>query len=84
MTKPRTLYQKLVEAELKNCLDHHESDLYVRVNDSTTAILLEHFPPISIDLDNTGRSRWEMFHDDRGVAWFDIPFAYDPFWYWGA
>lgn len=65
----RSLYQQLLAAEVP--MDSHESDLYAEVTPESTRIIEE------ADLQSaptTFRSRTD------GRLWYDIPFAYDPFW----
>ena len=52
-------------------IDHHESDLYVPVNDVTQRIIEAY----------EFKSNVQRFVSqiDR-TLWYDIPFAYDPFW----
>jgi hypothetical protein len=52
-------------------VDNHESDLYVPVNETTRAILAQ-YP-------DTARPTVFTSQTD-GKAWFDIPFAFEPFW----
>jgi hypothetical protein len=72
-TNPMTLYQELVAAGCQ--IDNHESDLYVRVTPESRAIV----------------ERWcwirklyagtTLFRSNTdGAMWWDVPFAYDPFW----
>ena len=66
----KSLYQTIVDAKIPYC--HHESDLYIPANDQTRAILKE------FSLDNSNKSRF--INQIEGGAWYDIPFAYEPFW----
>jgi len=52
-------------------IDHHESDLYIPVNDTTRALVKEY--------DCTGNVTTFVSNVD-GKLWYDIPFAYQPFW----
>ncbi len=62
-----TLYQTLVAA---GCvLDNHESDLYVKATPAAEKILRQ---------STMGWSRFISQTD--GQCWFDVPFAYDPWW----
>ncbi len=67
----QSLYDAITQAGI--CIDHHESDLYFPVTDKSTAIL-ERFP--------TEKQNSKVFADQRGggAPWFDVPFAYTPFW----
>lgn len=63
-----TIYEALRDAGCK--LDHHESDLYVK-EDFVSIKILNNFV-------KKGSSRF--WNEVDGQFWFDIPFAYDPFW----
>lgn len=62
-----TLYDKLVAAGVP--LDHHESDLYAKVTDASRALIAAH---------TKGPLVFRSAVD--GELWFDIPFAYMPWW----
>jgi hypothetical protein len=64
-----SLYQELVSLGMQ--IDSHESDLYVPVNEQTSAVIrkCQRIAGITVfksELD--------------GNYWYDIPFAYEPFW----
>jgi len=61
----RSLHQQLLAAGTE--LDSHESDLYAKVTPESTRIVRE-----------SGHSS-SVFMSD-GEMWYDLPFAYDPFW----
>lgn len=62
------LYRTLEAASAP--MDHHASDLYVPVTDATRALIAQyHF-----------REMVTTFRDADGQMWYDIPFAYLPFW----
>lgn len=72
---PPTLYARMVAAGVP--IESHESDLYVPINLETTDILRQHY----------GETTWR--HHSQAVSfrspldgklWYDIPFAYLPFW----
>ena len=48
----------------------HESDLYVKATDESTRILNEY--------EHHKKAATTFVHN--GATWYDIPFAYDPFW----
>lgn len=50
-------------------LDHHESDLYV-MDTPVSRIVIRQF----------GRESTAFTSQIDGKRWFDIPFAYEPFW----
>lgn len=64
-----SIYSLVIAAGV--AVDNHESDLYVPANDTTKAILEGY----------EFRSKVTTFRSavDHGL-WYDIPFAYDPFW----
>ena len=67
MNKPN-IYDDLVAAGVE--IDNHESDLYCRDCPEAEAVL-RRWP-------NQSRSR---FHSRKGGGWwFDLPFAYLPWW----
>ena len=65
------LYNELKEAGII-LLGNHESDLYIPVNDKTRAILAKY--PLE-----KGNAKTFVSQID-GKLWFDVPFAYLPFW----
>lgn len=61
-----SVYQKMKAAGVE--VDNHESDLYVPVTD------------ISKEIVRACKLKAETFVSERDCAlWYDIPFAYDPF-----
>ena len=64
----KSIYQQMVEIGVS--IDHHESDLYVPVTQKTQAIINDY----------EFKSNVQRFLGTDGHAWFDIPFAFDPFW----
>lgn len=64
-----SLYTQLVDAGVP--VDNHRSDLYAKVTPESRALIAayEH------------RRNVTMFvHQVTGESWYDIPFAFDPFW----
>ena len=65
------IYQKAVESMQGNEIDHHQSDLYLKVT------------PVSQELVNNyefkGNVKRFYSRIDKS-EWFDIPFAYSPYW----
>jgi len=64
-----TIYERLKAAGVP--LDNHESDLYARVSHISQAIIAQY--------------KWRkhvrrFITQDSNEAWYDIPFAFDPFW----
>lgn len=62
-----TLYSDCVAAGVQ--VDHHESDLYIPANETTRALLVKHGARASI-----------FTSQIDGKPWYDVPFAYQPFW----
>jgi hypothetical protein len=65
-----TLYSDLTNANIQT--DNHESDLYFPVTEETKEILNK-FP-----LQESNATIFKCAID--GKLWFDVPFAYDPYW----
>ena len=51
-------------------IDHHESDLYMPVTPLTRALVAEY----------EFKGNVTRFTASTGGAWFDVPFAYQPWW----
>lgn len=75
-TNTMTLYQRFLAGGIPpEEIDHHYSDLYVKVSQKSRMILDEFMRTSKI------RCFAEMFNAGDGSGWwFDIAFAYDPFW----
>lgn len=65
-----SLYQKCLVHKLE--IDHHESDLYIKAGEVANRLVLEYA--------NRNVSCVESFRDMAGKRWWDVAFAYDPFW----
>jgi hypothetical protein len=70
----RSLYERLLEAGCQ--MDHHESDLYVRMVPDAVKILREHY---GVRFGTHGGCTLFRSPVD-GRIWIDCPFMYDPFW----
>ena len=64
-----TIYEDLKAAGVK--LNSHESDLYAKVTPESKAIVDKY------EYKNNVR---QFNSQIDGQQWYDIPFAYDPFW----
>ena len=64
-----SLYDRMKAAGVE--IDHHESDLYVPVNQTTEAIIAQYRFKSNV-------TRFISQIDRK--PWFDIPFAYQPYW----
>ena len=63
------IYEQLKQANIP--LDNHESDLYAKVTQESQAILQSY----------KFKSNVHTFRNQVDNAlWFDIPFAYSPYW----
>lgn len=70
------LFLRLQEAGIpKEDIDHHESDLYVRVTNKTRQVIEDYCRERNIPVFKTFKSAIEP-HDN----WYDCPFNYLPFW----
>jgi len=67
-----TLHEELIAAGIET--DHHESDLYFPATPETTTIL-ERYP-----LHEKAAMVFVNQGDGTPGRWFDVPFAFDPFW----
>mgnify|MGYP003651953476 CR=1 FL=1 len=63
-----SIYEQMIKAEIPT--SNHESDLYVKVIKESTRILNEY--------EHHKKAATTFVHN--GATWYDIPFAYDPFW----
>ena len=65
------IYQKAVESMQGNEIDHHQSDLYLKVT-PVSEVLVKNYE----FKNNVKRFYCRL---DKS-SWFDIPFGYTPFW----
>jgi hypothetical protein len=65
-----TLYEELTAAGVR--ISNHESDLYFEASAEAIAIL-QKYP-----LQKSNATRF--INQVEGGSWFDVPFAYDPWW----
>jgi len=64
----QTLFEAIKAAGIE--YDYYQSDLFFRVTDESSDIL-KRYPQYYAGAG--------MFYS-KGSAWYDVPFAYDPFW----
>ena len=66
-----TIYEKAVATLPASDIDHHESDLYLKISKESAAIVsgYEYKNLVSVFVSPLD-----------GCAWYDIPFAYIPYW----
>jgi hypothetical protein len=69
-----TLFQELTAAGCE--IGNHESDLHVKVCEKALIIIVDHvlLPGSTLQMPSKFASNMD------GEMWWDIPFAYDPFW----
>ena len=65
----KSIYQMALERMQPEEIDHHESDLYLKVTPISRELIALY--PYKRNVRTFG---------SEGAAWFDIPFAHDPFW----
>ena len=70
---PGELYDAMMNATTPTERGHHASDLYIKATPSTTRIIdrYEYSSQVSSFRDQT---------DPRRALWYEIPFAYLPYW----
>jgi hypothetical protein len=68
-----TLYEKLVAAGCE--IGNHESDLHVKVSEKAFVVIAAH---VLFHVGCNGMPATFVSNID-GSLWYDIPFAYDPF-----
>jgi len=64
------IYEQAVNSMQGNEIDHHQSDLYLKVNEVSKELVN------SYEFKNVVK----RFRSTDQSEWFDIPFAYSPFW----
>ena len=69
-----SIYQRMKKAKIET--DSHCSDLYVPCNTVTAGILRGFFKDNPDHPNNITRFNSAI----DGSRWYDIPFAYDPYW----
>lgn len=68
--QPGDIYAEAIKALPAGDIDHHASDLYIRVTPAATAIINR--------LEN--KALLSTFRDRNGAIWYELPFCYTPFW----
>ena len=71
MPVQETIYQKAVASMPENEIGHWCSDLYLKMTPISSRLVAEYEFPRQI--------RWFQNQQD-GTTWYEIPFAFDPFW----
>ena len=66
-----TIYELATARMAPEEIDSHESDLYLKKTEVSEALVAEY----------QHRDNVTTFVDQiEGILWYDVPFAYDPFW----
>ena len=68
--KPGDIYAFAVATLSPEDIDHHGSDLYLKITPGSTALVAR--------LEN--KSLLSRFRDPDGVLWYDLPFCFIPYW----
>ena len=63
------LWNEIVKQNIPH--DHHESDLYLPVNEQTEKLIADYDCKDRVDI---------FVSQADGKAWYELPFAYEPFW----
>jgi len=72
-----TIYQDCIAAGCRT--GHHESDLYVRADEAGRTVVQGAIAAGRIPRVNVTLFQSEM-PDEKGQLWYELPFAYDPWW----
>ena len=67
---PGEVYAVAVATMPAEDIEHHNSDLYLKKTTAATAIVAR--------LEN--KSLLSTFRDPAGVAWYELPFCFMPYW----
>ena len=67
---PAEIYAAAVAELPAEDIDHHNSDLYLRITPAAKALVDR--------LEN--RALLSVFRDPDGVAWYELPFCFSPYW----
>ena len=68
--QPGDVYEVAIAELPAGDIDHHNSDLYIKRTAASQAIIAR--------LEN--RALLNIFRDSEGVAWYELPFCYTPYW----
>ena len=71
ITNPSDLYDEIVKVAKPEEMDHWYSDLYVKAIPAVTAILERY---------EYAHQVWSFRDQIERKLWYDIPFAYKPYW----
>lgn len=68
--KPGDIYAAAVATLPAEDIDHHGSDLYLKITPAAAALVGR--------LEN--KALLSRFRDPDGVGWYDLPFCFTPYW----
>ncbi len=68
--QPGDVYQIALKTLPPEDIDHHNSDLYLKRTPASKAIIER--------MEN--KSLLSVFRDPSGVAWYELPFCFTPYW----
>lgn len=68
--QPGEIYAVAVATLPAEDIDHHNSDLYLKVTPAAAALVAR--------LEN--KALLSRFRDPDSVAWYELPFCYSPYW----
>jgi hypothetical protein len=68
--QPGEVYAAAIAELPAGDIDHHNSDLYLKRTPASTALIER--------LEN--RSLLSVFRDPDGIAWYELPFCFSPYW----
>jgi len=66
----KTIYQEVIERGIEHC--NHNSDLYIPVTEETKELVQKY--------KLSGIMASTFYTQDDKTLWYDIPFAYMPYW----
>jgi hypothetical protein len=67
----KTIYKSALQFMEPDEISHHQSDLYLKVNGVSETLVSNYMYKSSVK---------RFISQIDKTLWFDIPFAYDPFW----
>lgn len=70
-TNKKSIYQQMADVLPSEKISNHGSDLYVEINAQTKNIVSEYEFKNNVTI---------FISEIEKTPWFDIPFAYDPWW----
>lgn len=68
-----SIYKEALKRMKREEIDNHASDLYLKVNDISRELVFKYEFTASVKM-------FLVETETEVELWFDIPFAYDPYW----